>query len=314
VNDAPYAQSSLDAATAAAAAAAICRRRCPDLYFASFFLRATKRRSIHALAAFCGMIQDAIGSNAAAADSCASHMALLRDRLDEIYADRLELPASESRDESQQVLAEVVSTIRQYQIPQQHFIDFADGCAAHSTVRRFATWSSLEKYCHQSAGAVALMMSCVLGLTHSDAAHYAAAMGKPVALTRILRDVKADWQHERLYLPLEDLAQFKYSERDLAAGRVNEQFRSLMKFEVERARTLFEEAAAGVCWLGGDGSRMMASTIALTQSGVLDAIKRKDYDVLGHTVRITWPQKLARLPRAWRLARREPGEPVPNVF
>ena len=310
MNDAPFAHSSSDAATAAAA---ICRRRCRDLYFASFFLRATKRRSIHALAAFCTMIEDAIGSDAAA-DACASHMALLRDRLDDIYANRLELPSSESRDESQHVLAEIISTIQQYQIPRQHFIDFADGCAAHSTVRRFATWSSLEKYCYQSGGAVALMMSCVLGLTHSDAAHYAAAMGKAIALTGILRRFQTDWQQGRLYLPLEDLARFKYSERDLAAGRVNEQFRSLMKFEIERARTLFREAAAGVCWLAGDGSRMMASTVAVTHSGVLDAIAREDYDVLGNRVCMSLPQKLARLPRAWRLARREADEPIPNVF
>jgi phytoene synthase len=282
------------------APANLCKQHCSDLYFASFFLPVHKRSAVHAVAAFGHMIKDAIRADPA-------RLPLFRDRLDEVYESHVASAAD--------VIGEVTAAIRQFQIPKQHFLDFAEGCAADSTIRRYATWPSLEKHCYQSSGTIALIMSCVLGLTHSDAARYAAAMGKAIRLTQILRDVKADWEQDnRLYLPLEDLARFKYSERDLAAGRVNEPFRALMRFQVERARQLYRDSAAGVCWLAGDGSRMMASTLAVISSSILDAIARKDFDVLAHRICLSWPQKLSRLPRAWRLARRGPDEPLPDVF
>ena len=42
------------------------------------------------------------------------------------------------------------------------------------------------------------------------------------------------------YLPLEDLDRFGYTERDLALSVVDERFVALMRFEIERARRLYE--------------------------------------------------------------------------
>jgi phytoene synthase len=182
------------------------------------------------------------------------------------------------------------------------------------TVRRYATWKSLERYCYHAAGVVGLAMGCVFGLRHSGAGEKAVRMGNAMRLTRILRDVKADWERGRLYLPLEDLASHRYGERDVAAGVVDERFRALMRFEIDRARRMYREAAEGVCWLADDGSRLTASTMALIDSGILNAIERQGYDVFTKRARLTTGQKLRGLPAAWRLARREAGEPVPDVF
>jgi phytoene synthase len=181
-------------------------------------------------------------------------------------------------------------------------------------IARYPTWAALERYCYHVAGVVGLIMSCVFGLTHSDAKHNAIKMGNAMQLTNILRDVKEDWDRGRVYLPLEDMARFGYSERDLAAGVVNDPFRRLMRFEIERARTLFSEGAAGLCWLAGDGSRLTASAMAVIYSGILQAIERQRYDVFSKRAHLSFGQKLARVPHAWRLARREANQPLPKVF
>ena len=182
------------------------------------------------------------------------------------------------------------------------------------TVSRYATWSSLERYCYHSAGVLGPVMSCVFGVTHSGAAGQAIKMGNAMRLTGILRDIKQDFDRGRVYLPLEDLATFRYSERDLAAGTVNENFRELMRFQIARARRLYSEGAEGLCWVAGDGSRLTASTLAMVSSGVLDAIERQGYDVFSRRASLTTGQKLRRLPMAWRVARRGPDAALPPLF
>jgi len=328
----------------------ICRRNARSFYFASHFLTRPKRDAAYAVYAFCRMIDDAIDQDDASIETahglrhhpavvsprqfasrpappapgaCATcgptgpldnRLALFRDRLDEIYSEGLELPAPSARSEAQHALHAFALTVRRYEIPRQYFLDLAEGCRMDLTVKRYATWKSLEKYCYHVAGVVGLVMSCVFGLTHSDAGRQAVTMGNAMQLTNILRDVKEDWDRGRVYLPLEDMAAFRYGERDLASGTVNDNFRALMRFEIDRARRMYREAADGLCWLAGDGSRLTAASMAVIYAGILNAIERQGYDVFRQRARLTTPQKFRRIPAAWRLARRQAGERLPDVF
>jgi phytoene synthase len=306
------------------AAREICRRHAKSFYFASFFLPKHKRSAAYAVYAFCRMIDDAIDQDDAAIESTGSsccggssldnRLAMFRDRLDEIFAGSLELPNLEFRSETQHALFAFSRTVERYEIPKEYFLDLAEGCRRDLTVMRYATWSTLENYCYHVAGVVGLIMSCIFGLRHSDAHQQAIAMGNAMQLTNILRDVKEDFARGRIYLPLEDMARFGYSESDLSRGVVNDSFRRLMRFEVARARQLYRKGAAGLCWLAGDGSRLTASAMAVIYSGILDAIERQHYDVFSRRAHLTTGQKLRRLPASWRLAKREDGEPMPRIF
>jgi phytoene synthase len=161
----------------------------------------------------------------------------------------------------------------------------------------------LENHCAQLEGCFAEAMSCVLGLTHSDARQHAISFGTALRLTQIFRDLKNDSSQGRIYLPLEDLARFRYSERDLAAGVVNDAFRELMRFEITRARDLYRAAATGLRWLAGDGSRLAASIILVMNEGILDAIEANGYDVFARPTTLSLGRKIVLAPRAWKLAR-----------
>ena len=43
----------------------------------------------------------------------------------------------------------------------------------------------------------------------------------------------------RVYLPQDELARFGVEESDLARGRVNDRFRALMRFQIDRARRYY---------------------------------------------------------------------------
>jgi 15-cis-phytoene synthase len=331
----PRARSATDPADALAfrAAREVCRRHGKDFYFASAFLPRPKRDAAHAVFAFYRMTGEAIARAgdgeptagaaamrywplAAGGTCCSSHpldqrLSLFGDRLNDLYEDRLELPVPATRSEAQHVLHAFARSVRRFDVPRQCFLDVAEGCRTDLLVSRYATWGSLERYCRQSGGGAAVAVACVLGLTHSGAAEQAEKLGVAVRLTHILRGLGDDAADNRLYLPLEDMAAFRYSERDLAARTVNDNFRRLMRFEIDRARRLYREAAEGVRWVAGDGSRLAAATLTVQQSAVLDAIERQEYDVFSRRPGLSAAQKLRRLPQAWRLARRGPDHAMP---
>jgi phytoene synthase len=327
---------STDALRAAFTAARLmCRRRSLDVYLACRCLPRGKADATCAVFAFFGMIADAIGApelsvNAASAmrehpiiaspaqyassgggcgDSADGRIAMLRDRLVELYADEeIALPAVASRSPPQHVLAAMQTVVRRFQVPPSDFIDFAEGCRADLMVRRYATWSSLELYLNRRGGAVACAVTAVLGATHSDIRTHALQLGRAVRLTTILANLKRDFDAGWLYIPLEDVAKFRYTERDLAAQAVDERFRELMRFQIDRARQLYRDAADGLPWLAGDGSRLMAASVIAVHSGVVARIERNGYDVFRRRSALSAAEQLRRMPLAWRLTSREASD------
>jgi phytoene synthase len=97
-------------------------------------------------------------------------------------------------------------------------------------------------------------------------------------LTNILRDIKADAKNGRIYLPLEDLKKFHYSEEELLNLTYNSRFVELMKFECERAHEYFRRAKA--CLAEEDKPLFTAArTMGNIYYLLLLRIERAHYDV-----------------------------------
>jgi phytoene synthase len=171
------------------------------------------------------------------------------------------------------------------------------------TIRRYATWSALRRDCQQLGGSLARIIACVLGVTTSDVT-FVDQLGVASRLTNILTNLGRDVARDYIYLPLEDLARFQYSERELRGGIMNDRCRELVRFEVVRAREWFDAGSAGLCWLARDGSRMAAATFVAMQTATLDAIERARFDIFTADLRLPLARQLRQLPVAWELARR----------
>lgn len=307
----------------------ICRRHARSFYFASHFLPLPKRYAAYAVYAFCRLLDDAVddeptgpavsATSAMSGGGAGDVLRRVQQRLDR-YQDALNAaydraPARPTADdETSLALHAFALTVRRFRIDKQPFLDLADGCRMDLHINRYATWADLEQYCYRVAGVVGLIMCPIFGLSDRRAVAQAVQMGNAMQLTNILRDIREDHERGRIYLPQEDLARFDYSERDIAEQAVDDRFRRLMRFQIERARILYRQGAEGLCHLAPDGSRVTASAMAVIYSGILSAIERQGYDVYASRAHLTTAQKLARLPAARRLARRDAGEPVPQVF
>ncbi|WP_026079601.1 15-cis-phytoene synthase CrtB [Spirulina subsalsa] len=204
----------------------------------------------------------------------------------------------------------LVDTIQRFPIEIQPFRDMIAGQRMDLYRSRYETFQELELYCYRVAGTVGLMTSPVLGFEEAQvsppwqehnpkqATEEAIALGIANQLTNILRDVGEDAQRGRIYLPLEDLARFNYSEADLMNGVVDERWRNLMRFEIERARQFYQSAARGISALNPDARWPVWSALMLYQ-GILNVIERNHYDVFRQRAYVPAFEKFLYLPVAW---------------
>lgn len=139
--------------------------------------------------------------------------------------------------------APVRALMAKYRLPIADFLEIIAGVEMDLAGASYATWEDLRLYCHRVASVVGLVSIEIFGCREPAARQYATELGLALQLTNILRDVGQDYANGgRIYLPREDLDRFGYSARDLAAGRRNEAFLALMRFEADRARAFFRSA------------------------------------------------------------------------
>ena len=114
---------------------------------------------------------------------------------------------------------------------------------------RIKNIEELLTYCYRVAGTVGLMVLPVLGTstTHTleEAIPPGLSLGIAFQITNILRDVGEDALRGRIYLPREDMARFGVTEEQIIKGVLDENYKDLMKFEIQRARDYYVEAEAG---------------------------------------------------------------------
>jgi phytoene synthase len=205
----------------------------------------------------------------------------------------------------------LVDTIERFPLEIQPFRDMIAGQLMDLSYNRYETFEELKLYCYRVAGTVGLMSNAILGIGsygsnvawERDRGNYtpeeeAIALGIAMQLTNILRDVGEDAQRQRIYLPLEDLNLFGYTQEDLFQGIVDDRWRALMRFQIQRARKYYDQAAKGIRYLIPDSRWPVWSALMLYQ-GILDAIERNQYDVFNYRAFVPKPQKFVVLPIAW---------------
>jgi len=205
----------------------------------------------------------------------------------------------------------LVDTLQRFPMDIQPFRDMIAGQRMDLYRSRYETFEELKLYCYRVAGTVGLMTSPVLGfddggskapwacqLEANAPMEEAIALGIANQLTNILRDVGEDANRGRIYLPLEELALFNYTEQDLLNGVVDDRWRELMRFQIQRARKFYAQAERGIRALSPDSRWPVWAALMLYQ-GILDVIERNEYDVFSQRAYVPKPKKLLYLPVAW---------------
>ena len=262
----------------------ITRQYARTFYFASACLPRPTRAHAYAIYGFCRWADNAVDDARDRAEA-AERLDQARSALDLAYRTGAAPPG----------LLAFRRTVRARSVPRHLFDDLLDGMAMDLDIARYADFAALDRYCYRVAGVVGLMMTHAFGYRSRTCWPNALALGTAMQLTNILRDVAEDFALGRVYLPQDELARFDLSESDLAEARVDDRFRALMRFQIDRARRYYAEAEAGIPWLEGDSGRLTVRVMARAYAGILGAIERLDYDVFRARARVSTARKLATL-------------------
>jgi len=265
---------------AAADAQAISRASKSNLALAFVSLPRERRDDITTFYAWCRVIDDIADDPGASAEARQTGLDLWKRAL------AATVPGDPP------LAAQVRALIAKYQLPVAHFLDIIAGVEMDLAGASYATWDDLRLYCHRVASVVGLVSIEIFGCRDAGAKTYALDLGLALQLTNILRDVGQDFANGgRVYLPSEDLARFGYSPEDLAAGRHNEAFLALMRFEARRARELYARAVAALPPM--DRKALAAAEIMRTvYYRLLDRMERDGFRVFGHRYSLSRLEKL----------------------
>ncbi|GAA0535979.1 presqualene diphosphate synthase HpnD [Saccharopolyspora thermophila] len=148
-----------------------------------------------------------------------------------------------STDSADPVLVALADAAERLPIPLAAFDELIDGCEADVRGARYRTFDELLHYCRCVAGSIGRLSLGVFGTLDPDtAARRADALGVALQLTNILRDVREDQAHGRVYLPGEDLERFEVR-LEPGNGLVGDPDRwdRLIRFQAERAERWYAE-------------------------------------------------------------------------
>ncbi len=266
-------------------------------YLATLLMSVPKRRAIWAIYAWCRNIDELV-DGAEAVGTTPATLDLWESRLEEMFRG---IPT----DNYDVALVDTITRFPDLQI--QPFRDMVAGQRMDLYKNRYESFEELSLYCYRVAGTVGIMSNAVVGVDFSQftapwnsanvsiPAEEAVALGIAKQLTNILRDVGEDAERGRIYLPLDELALFNYTEQDLINKVVNDNWRELMRFQIQRARKYYQQAESGISLLSPDVRWPVWAALLLYQQ-ILDSIERNDYDVFNRRAYVSTPKKLWCLP------------------
>jgi phytoene synthase len=212
-------------------AATITRQSKSNLALAFVSLGHERKRDITIFYAFCRVIDDIADSTQLSTVEKRVRLAKWRQMLHRATQDEPLL----ARD--------VRQLIAKYSLPLHMLEEIIAGVEMDLNTLRYATFEALRVYCYRVASAVGLVSIEIFGYHNPRCKEYAVELGLALQMTNIIRDVGKDLVNGRIYLPLEDLARFHYSESDLARRHYDARFLQLMEFQAQRARQFFANAA-----------------------------------------------------------------------
>ena len=168
-------------------------------------------------------------------------------------------------------------------LPRDALRDFCRGMRDDLRGTPIVTEQQLDLYCYRVAGTVGVTMTALLGTTGSiDARPAAAALGKAMQRTNILRDIDEDLAVGRVYLAEETVRRYG----SLEPGRRE----ALLRDQIARADALYDQGIAGIRLLHS-GRRAIRAAAGMYRE-ILRQIEREGYGARAGRVVVPRSRKL----------------------
>ena len=240
-------------------------------YLATLLLPKSKRQYVHALYGFARYADEIVDDLESELSTQEKSEAL------DIWGKKIlsDLKSGVSDDAIGRAL---IDTVNKFQIPHEHFEAFLRSMTMDLTVQEYETYDDLLEYVYGSAAVIGLEMVPVLGFSDIAAFESAKKLGIAFQLANFIRDVGEDLDRGRIYLPIQELAQFGVSREMLEARVLTPQIIEALKFQIARVRRLQVEATPGIQLLDAS-SRPCIQAASSLYCGIVDEVEKIGYDI-----------------------------------
>lgn len=265
-------------------------------YLATLLLPPAKRPYVHALYGFARYADEIV-------DDLASTLS------DEEKAEQLKtwgdnfLALYETGETEDAVCKAVLDTVRRWNIPREHFEAFLHSMTMDLTVSTYRTYEDLYEYVYGSAAVIGLQMVPILEPTDQKAYEHAMELGVAFQLANFIRDVNEDLDRGRIYLPLDELAEFGVTEEVLKQRVATPEVKAALKAQVARVKELEERSRIGISMLS-PAAQPCIETARILYCGIVDAVEAIDYEVFKKRASVSLPRRLRVAIPAWWQARK----------
>jgi phytoene synthase len=258
-----------------------------SFYYSFLFLPAERRRAITALYAFCREVDDVVDEGMDP-QVAAAKLAWWRAEVANLFAGRPQHPVTRALEPHRDAFG----------LSAAHLNEIIDGMQMDLQQSRYLDWTGLEAYCYRVASVVGLLAAGIFGYRDARTLDYARHLGIAFQLTNIIRDVGEDARKNRVYLPVADLQRFGVPASDILHARETPAFRSLMKFEADRARGFYDSAMSALPAADRRAQRPGLIMAAIYRA-LLDEIQRDGFRVLTQRTSLTPLRKFWLAWRTW---------------
>ncbi len=204
-----------------------------SFYYSFLFLPPERRRAITALYAFCREVDDTV-------DEC-TDQSIARIKL---HWWRNEVATMYKGTATHPVMQALTPHLDNYKLEEKHLQAIIDGMEMDLDQTRYLDYPALQRYCWHVASVVGILSASIFGVTQAKTLEFAEKLGLAFQLTNIIRDVGEDARKGRIYVPINELQQFNVTAADLLNAKHSDRFENLMRFQVDRAQKVYDEAFA----------------------------------------------------------------------
>jgi squalene synthase HpnC len=175
-------------------------------------------------------------------------------------------------------LAEI---IKQHKLPLQLFHDLLDAFSQDVVKTRYENLGEVMDYCRRSANPIGRLLLHLYGELDERKLAYSDAICSALQIINFLQDVAIDYRKDRIYIPQDELRNFRVSEQQIANGDAEGPWWPLMQFQIERSRKLLQAGAPLGLALQGRIGLEMRSIIAGGET-ILRKLHRSRGDMFHH--------------------------------
>ncbi|MFK5895299.1 MAG: presqualene diphosphate synthase HpnD [Pseudomonadota bacterium] len=268
-----------------------------SFYYSFLFLSPKQRRAMIALYAFCREIDDIVDNSFVYNNEpgiAQSKLNWWRSEINNAYKNQASHP----------IAIAITHCLENYDFKQKYFLDLISGMEMDLSHKGFETWDELKNYCYYAAGTVGLLSIEITGYAkenQQNIQNYAKNLATTLQLINILRDVKEDFQRNRIYIPRQEMLKFGVTSKMFHDEQSNDKTLALFSNLAQQIESSYQQALIDL----SDEDRYQQKSgliMAKIYLAIFNKIKQQHYPVTQQRISI---HPIHKLWIAWKTARQE---------